>query len=253
MMGVGEASMSRASSARPSPVRAAIGIGVLVAMALVGRSAVTRAADNGVALPAPAVDSAPTSARSDTAVLAGGCFWGIQAVFEHVNGVSRVIAGYSGGTLRNPTYEQVSTETSGHAESVRVTYDPTQVTFGALLQVFFSVGHDPTQLNRQGPDLGPSYRSNIFYTSDDQKRVAEAYIAQLNAARVFARPLVTRVDRFTEFYPAEDYHQDFLITHPTYPYIVINDLPKLENFKRLLPGRYRPSPVTVSGAAPAVK
>jgi peptide-methionine (S)-S-oxide reductase len=222
-------------------------LGVLVFVALVGWRAVM-GADAGVALPAPAVDAAPSTAHEETAVLAGGCFWGIQAVFEHVSGVTHVVAGYSGGALKNPTYEQVSTETTGHAESVRITFDPAKVTYGTLLQVFFSVGHDPTQLNRQGPDSGPSYRSNIFVTSDDQKRVADAYIAQLNAAKVFPRPIVTRVDRFSAFYPAEDYHQDFLITHPTYPYIVINDLPKLENFKRLLPSIYRASPASMSAA-----
>jgi peptide-methionine (S)-S-oxide reductase len=180
-------------------------------------------------------------------VLAGGCFWGIQAVFEHVNGVTQVVAGYSGGTKANPTYADVSTEKTGHAESVRITFTPAAVSYGQLLQVFFSVGHDPTQLNRQGPDEGPSYRSNIFYTSDAQKRVAEAYVTQLTEARAFSRPIVTRVDPAGAFFPAETYHQDFLIKNPSYPYIVINDLPKLANFKRLLPALYRDAPVKVSG------
>jgi len=169
----------------------------------------------------------------------------MQAVFEHVGGVSQVIAGYSGGAKSNPSYEEVSTEETGHAETVQITYDPARVSFGTLLQVYFSVAHDPTQLNRQGPDEGTSYRSNIFYTSDAQQRVAEAYIDQLNKAGRFSRPLVTRVDRFTAFYPAEKYHQDFLVTHPDYSYIVINDLPKLAEFKRLLPSLYADQPVLV--------
>jgi peptide-methionine (S)-S-oxide reductase len=171
----------------------------------------------------------------------------VQAVFEHVSGVSRVVAGYSGGARPNPSYEDVSSETTGHAESVQITYDPAKVSYGTLLRVYFSVAHDPTQLNRQGPDVGTSYRSNIFYTTDQQKQVADAYIAQLTKSATFSHPIVTRVDKFTAFYPAEDYHQDFLIAHPTYPYIVVNDLPKLENFKRLLPSLYRDAPVTVSG------
>ena len=222
---------------------------VLTTVLVVGTAmllANARARDSSVALPAPASDPAPASTGTDTAVLAGGCFWGIQAVFEHVSGVTMVVAGYSGGEKPNPTYEDVSTERTGHAESVRIVYDPAKVSFGKLLQVFFSVGHDPTQLNRQGPDTGPSYRSNIFYTSDAQKGVAEAYIAQLNGARLFPRAIVTRVDKYTAFYPAEDYHQDFLIKNPAYPYIVINDLPKIANFKRLLPVLYRDAPVRMT-------
>ena len=161
--------------------------------------------------------------------------------------MTEVVAGYSGGAKANPTYEDVSTEKTGHAESVKITFNPASVSYGRLLQVFFSVGHDPTELNRQGPDEGPSYRSNIFYTSDAQKRVAEAYVAQLTAARAFSRPIVTRIDPYAAFYRAEAYHQDFLIKNPTYPYIVINDLPKLTNFKRLLPALYRDTPVRVSG------
>src|SRR5262245_57783484 len=203
--------------------------------------AAARARDSAIPLPPPALD--PPSTVIEKAVLAGGCFWGIQAVFEHVGGVTLVVAGYAGGAKANPTYEDVSTEKTGHAESVRITYDASKVSFGKLLQILFSVGHDPTQLNRQGPDEGPSYRSNIFYTSDSQRKVAEAYITQLTNARLFSRPIVTRVDPFTNFYPAEDYHQDFLIKNPTYPYIIVNDLPKLSNFKRLLPELYRDQPV----------
>jgi peptide-methionine (S)-S-oxide reductase len=198
--------------------------------------------DDGVAIPSAALDPAPARAGTDTAVLAGGCFWGVQAVFQHVAGVTKAVSGYSGGAKVNPTYEDVLTETTGHAESVHVTYDPAKVSYGTLLRVFFSVAHDPTQLDRQGPDVGPSYRSNIFYMNDAQKRVADAYIAQLGAARVFPDKIVTRVDRFSAFYRAEEYHQDFLIKHPTHPYIVINDLPKLANFKRLLPELYRAEP-----------
>lgn len=222
-----------------------------VVVAVLGACAVlvfaARATDSGVALPSPALDPVAASGAADTAVLAGGCFWGIQAVFEHVTGVTEVVAGYSGGAKANPTYEDVSTEKTGHAESVKITFNPASVSYGRLLQVFFSVGHDPTELNRQGPDEGPSYRSNIFYTSDAQKRVAEAYVAQLTAARAFSRPIVTRIDPYAAFYRAEAYHQDFLIKNPTYPYIVINDLPKLTNFKRLLPALYRDTPVRVSG------
>jgi peptide-methionine (S)-S-oxide reductase len=207
----------------------------------------TRPADAPAAVPVAALDPAPSGTGPQTAVLAGGCFWGVQAVFEHVRGVSRVVAGYTGGARPNPSYEDVSTETTGHAESVQITYDPAKVSYGTLLRVYFSVAHDPTQLNRQGPDVGTSYRSNIFYTADQQKQVADAYIAQMTKASTFSRPIVTRVDKLTAFYPAEDYHQDFLIAHPTYPYIVINDLPKLENFKRLLPALYAEQPVTVGG------
>ena len=203
--------------------------------------------DTGVTIPAPVLDPAPASSGTETAVLAGGCFWGVQAVFQHVNGVSSAVSGYSGGAKPNPTYEEVSTETTGHAETVRITYNSSTVSYGKLLQVFFAVAHDPTELNRQGPDEGPSYRSNIFYVNEAQKRVADAYIVQLDAARVFPKPIVTRVDPLAAFYPAEDYHQDFLIKHPAHPYIVINDLPKLASFKRLLPALYRAEPVRVPG------
>jgi peptide-methionine (S)-S-oxide reductase len=207
--------------------------------------AITSARAGGVAVPAAAFDPAPSAGATEKAVLAGGCFWGVQAVFQHVNGVSAVVAGYTGGRLKNPTYDDVTTETTGHAESVLVSYDPAVVSYGTLLRVFFSVAHDPTELNRQGPDVGPSYRSNIFYTSAAQKSVADAYIAQLDKAGVFPRRIVTRVDPATTFYPAEDYHQDFLLRNPTYPYIVINDLPKVASFKSLLPSLYRERPVTV--------
>ncbi len=226
-------------------IRLLLMAGAAAALATVWLAA-ARQRDLGVEVPAPAFDpQPPSSSPTATAVLAGGCFWGVQAVFEHVNGVSLVVAGYSGGALPNPSYEDVTTETTGHAESVQITFDPSKVSYGKLLQVFFAVAHNPTELNRQGPDEGPSYRSNIFYVNDAQKTVAKAYIDQLTKARVFAKPIVTRVDAFNAFYPAERYHQDFLITHPSYPYIVINDLPKLSNLKRVLPGLYREQPVRV--------
>jgi peptide-methionine (S)-S-oxide reductase len=171
-------------------------------------------------------------------VLSGGCFWGIQAVFEHVKGVSSVTAGYSGGSAQTAQYEIVSTGNTGHAESVRIVYDPGQISYGQLLKVFFSVAHDPTELNRQGPDEGTQYRSAIFYATDDQRRVAQAYIDQLNGAKVFAQPIVTQVVALRAFYPAEAYHQDYAEHHPNEPYIAINDLPKVEHLKQTLPELY---------------
>ena len=175
-----------------------------------------------------------------TAVFAGGCFWGVEAVFENVKGVTDAVSGYSGGTLARPTYEQVSSGMTGHAESVRVTYDPSQVTYGQLLKVFFAVAHDPTQLNRQGPDTGTQYRSAIFYADADQQRVAQAYIEQLKQAKSFRRPIVTQVAPLKAFYAAEAYHQDYLVQHPDEPYIVINDMPKLAALKGELPQLYAP-------------
>jgi len=189
--------------------------------------------------PDPKVDVPLSKAKgTQTAVFAGGCFWGVEAVFEHVKGVTQVVSGYSGGSADTAQYERVSSGDTGHAESVRVTYDPSRVTYGQLLKVFFSVAHDPTELNRQGPDTGTQYRSAIFFANDEQKRVAEAYIAQLQAARVFSRPIVTQVNQLKAFYQAEAYHQDYLARHPTQPYIVINDLPKLANLQRQYPEMY---------------
>jgi peptide-methionine (S)-S-oxide reductase len=191
--------------------------------------------------PAPALDAPLAAAKSPPiAVLAGGCFWGIQAVFEHVKGVSSVVSGYAGGHVKSPSYESVSLGLTGHAESVSITYDPSQVTYGQLLMVYFSVAHDPTQLNRQGPDTGSQYRSVIFFTNEEQKRIAQAYIAQLDAAKVYSRPLVTKVEPYGAFYPAEDYHQDYLKNNLHNPYIVYNDLPKLENLKKVFSALYRP-------------
>jgi peptide-methionine (S)-S-oxide reductase len=198
-----------------------------------------RASSAAVKIPNPATDDALSKSKgAQTVVLAGGCFWGIQAVFEHVKGVSSATAGYSGGAAQTAQYETVSTGTTGHAESVRVVYDPAQISFGQILKVFFSVAHDPTELNRQGPDEGTQYRSVIFYSSDDQRRIAQAYIDQLNRAKVFSQPIVTQVVGLQGFYPAEAYHQDYAEHHPDEPYIAINDLPKLEHLKQMLPELY---------------
>lgn len=206
-------------------------------LAMLGLTAACRA--GGAAVPAPAVDEskAPMQGK-ETAVLAGGCFWGMQAVFQHVKGVISATSGYSGGTVKNPDYETVSSGTTGHAESVQIIYDPSQITYGELLRVFFSVAHDPTELNRQGPDEGTQYRSALFYANDQQKRVAEAYIAQLGQAKVFRRPIVTQVVPFQAFYAAEGYHQNYATIHPYDPYIVYNDAPKVANLKKDFPELY---------------
>jgi peptide-methionine (S)-S-oxide reductase len=185
--------------------------------------------------PAPATDMAGAPAHQAVAVFAGGCFWGVEAVFDHLKGVNDAVSGYSGGNESTAHYQIVSTGRTGHAESVQVTFDPSQITYGKLLQIFFSVAHDPTELNRQGPDEGTQYRSVIFYDSPEQKRVAEAYIAQLNAAKVFRHPIVTQVAPLKAFYPAEAYHQDYLEHNPNQPYIVYNDLPKLQHLKKQYP------------------
>ena len=186
--------------------------------------------------PEPVRDTPRAAAREfQTAVFAGGCFWGIEAVFEGLEGVGDVVSGYAGGQEKTAHYEMVGTGRTGHAESVKVTYDASKITYGQLLKVLFSVAHDPTELNRQGPDEGPQYRSAIFYANDEQKQVAEAYIAQLNAAKVFKKPIATTVSPLQGFFVAEDYHQNFLRLHPTYPYIVYNDLPKLDALKKEWP------------------
>jgi peptide-methionine (S)-S-oxide reductase len=193
-------------------------------------------ASGATALPDPKVDESPAAAAGqEKVVLAGGCFWGIQAVFEHVKGVKKATAGYSGGDLKSPSYEQVSSGTTGHAESVEIVYDPSKVTFGQLLKVFFSVAHDPTELNRQGPDWGTQYRSAIFYETPDEQRIAQAYVDQLTEAKAFSHPIVTQIVPFKAFYRAEDYHQDYLVFHPDNPYIMVNDLPKLTNLKKQFP------------------
>lgn len=199
-----------------------------------------RAAESSTALPDPVVD-APLARKpgKQTAIVAGGCFWGIQLVFQHVRGVKNAISGYSGGTVASPEYEEVGTGKTGHAESVKITFDPAQITYGQLLKVFFSVGHDPTQLNRQGPDTGTQYRSVIFYADEEQKHIAEAYIAQLEQAKSFPRSIVTQVVPLKAFYDAETYHQNYATLHPDNPYIAINDAPKLEHLRQQLPDLYK--------------
>jgi len=190
--------------------------------------------------PKPTVDEPLATAKSqETAVLAGGCFWGVQAVFEHMKGISSVTAGYSGGHIKSPSYEMVSSGLTGHAESVSITFDPSQITYGQVLMIYFAVAHDPTQLNRQGPDTGSQYRSAIFYLNDQQKHIAEAYVAQLDAATVYPRKIVTQIVPFEAFYRAEEYHQDYLESHRDQPYIVYNDLPKLERLKQQFPELYK--------------
>jgi peptide-methionine (S)-S-oxide reductase len=201
-------------------------------------------------VPAPTLDEpAGSPGASETAVLAGGCFWGVQGVFQHVRGVSSAVSGYAGGEASTAQYETVGTGTTGHAESVRITYDPGQVTFGQLLRVSFTVVHDPTELNRQGPDVGEQYRSAIFPQNDVQKNVADAYITQINEAKVFDTPIVTRTDRDSGFFPAEDYHQDYLTLHPTAPYITANDMPKLDDLRQMFPALYRDQPVLVHASS----
>ncbi len=198
------------------------------------------AADTAVAaIPDPIVDAPRATAKGEqVAVFAGGCFWGVEAVFEHVKGVTYVTSGYSGGQAQTANYELVSAGETGHAEAVRITYDPSQISYGQLLKVFFAVAHDPTELNRQGPDTGTQYRSAIFYTSEEQKRVANAYIEQLNKSKAFASPVVTQVTALNAYYKAEAYHQDYAVHHPDSAYIVVHDLPKVENLRKQLPDLY---------------
>jgi peptide-methionine (S)-S-oxide reductase len=195
----------------------------------------------------PAAEAAAQTSGLETAVLAGGCFWGIQAVYQHVKGVTNAVSGYAGGAQKDALYETVSAGRTGHAEAVQVTFDPREVSYGKILQIYFSVAHDPTQLNRQGPDSGTQYRSEIFPQNEAQAKTAKAYIAQLDAAHVFKKPIVTKIEPDHAFYPAEAYHQDFLTRNPRYPYIAINDLPKIEDLKRLAPDVYRAAPVLVAG------
>ncbi len=210
-------------------------------MFLIGFTFACSTADaSSTPLPDPEVDAPLAKVKGEQkAVLAGGCFWGIEAVFEHVKGVSDAKSGYAGGDAGSADYRKVSSGTTGHAESVLVTYDPSQITYGQLLKVFFSVAHNPTELNRQGPDRGTQYRSAIFYANEEQKRIAEAYIKQLDRLKVFSRPIVTQVAPLEAFHDAEAYHQDYLAQHPDEPYIVINDLPKVENLRKQLPELYK--------------
>lgn len=221
-------------------------IGTLIAVLIIIILAATvirnrvQATGVSIALLDPAVD-APLAARSgqQTAVVAGGCFWGIQAVFQHVKGVKDATSGYSGGSVASPGYEEVSSGNTGHAESVKITFDPSQISYGQLLKVFFSVAHDPTQLNRQGPDTGSQYRSVVFYANEEQKHIAEAYISQLEQARSFRGPIVTQVVPLKAFYAAEAYHQNYATLHPDNPYIAINDAPKVEHLRQQLPDLYK--------------
>jgi peptide-methionine (S)-S-oxide reductase len=207
-----------------------------------------RSAEDAVVIPPPAMDEKAASG-SEKAIFAGGCFWGVQGVFQHVKGVTKAVSGYTGGSAENAVYEVVGSGTTGHAESVEITYDPSKVTYGQLLQVYFSVAHNPTQLNFQGPDSGTQYRSTIFAENDAQKKIAQSYIAQLDAAKVFPEKIVTTLETGKTFYPAEGYHQDFLTLNPTYPYIVYNDLPKVANLKQLFPALYSDKPVLVLSAS----
>jgi len=235
--------MSPRSFSRLSLCAAAVGALAVAAFAI----APSLAAEDAVVIPAPTAD-AQAAGGIQTAVIAGGCFWGVQGVFQHTAGVVNAVSGYAGGSKNTADYSTVSSGSTGHAESVEIKYDPSKISYGKILQIFFSVAHDPTQLNRQGPDSGTQYRSAIFTTSDEQKKVAEAYIAQLNAAKVYKKPIVTKLGPLEAFYPAEDYHQDYLTLHPNQPYIVFNDIPKVENLKKIFAENYIEKPTLVSAA-----
>ncbi|QND67743.1 peptide-methionine (S)-S-oxide reductase MsrA [Mesorhizobium loti] len=227
--------------------------GALAALALAAAGAAfwlspAVSAEDAVKIPPPAFDE-KAAGGSEKAIFAGGCFWGVQGVFQHVKGVSKAVSGYTGGAKDDAVYETVGSGRTGHAESVEITYDPSKVTYGQLLQVYFSVAHNPTQLNFQGPDSGTQYRSTIFAENDAQKKIAQSYITQLDQAKVFAAPIVTTLETGKTFYPAENYHQDFLTLNPTYPYIVYNDLPKVANLKALFPALYSEKPVLVLSAS----
>lgn len=224
--------------------RAAIGTLLLVPALLLASWPPVHAAEEPVVIPAPSSDITEPGTTA-TAVFAGGCFWGVQGVFQHVVGVTNAVSGYSGGAAETATYEQTGTGTTGHAETVEITYDPSVVSYGKLLQIYFSVAHNPTQLNYQGPDHGTQYRSTIFPVTQEQADLAKAYIAELDSSGRFEGPIVTTIEPFQAFYPAEQYHQDFLTLNPTWPYIVVNDLPKIDALKSLFPDEYREEPVLV--------
>jgi peptide-methionine (S)-S-oxide reductase len=233
------------TSRRGSALLTAVGAACVLGFGLHLGVGSAMAAEPAVVVPAPAVDEPAAGRHSETAVFAGGCFWGVQGVFQHVKGVTNAVSGYAGGAKDTAQYQTVSGGSTGHAESVQVTFDPTQVSYGKLLQVYFSVAHNPTQLNFQGPDHGTQYRSALFPLDDGQRKVAQAYIAQLDAAKAFPKPIVTRVEAFRGFYPAEGYHQNFLTLNPEYPYIVFNDLPKVADLQRVFPAQYSAKPVLV--------
>jgi peptide-methionine (S)-S-oxide reductase len=222
-----------------------LAVALLLPFALGWPATPARSREAAVIIPAPVID-APQQGRSDTIVLAGGCFWGVQGVFQHVKGVTSAVSGYSGGAAETAHYNAVGSGRTGHAEAVQITYDPSQITYGQILQIFFSVVHDPTQLDRQGPDRGPQYRSAIFPATPSQSHIATSYIAQLDQAGVFPQRIATKTDPLTVFYPAEGYHQDFLTLNPRHPYIMINDLSKVANLKRLFADVYRETPVLVT-------
>ncbi len=229
-----------------SPTRLSFRIAAAALMFAAGAFAAQ--AQEGIAIPAPTLSEAPSTAPLETAVLAAGCFWGVQGVFQHTEGVKNAVSGYAGGEKKTAVYEVVGSGMTGHAEAVKVTYDPKKISYGKLLQIYFSVAHDPTQLNRQGPDRGTQYRSAIFPQNDEQAKFAKAYIAQLNEARVYKAAIVTKIEPGKEFFPAEGYHQDYLTLHPNQPYIVYNDLPKIKNLQRLYPDIFRAKPALVSEA-----
>src|SRR4030081_753147 len=235
--------MRRSQFSRLSLCAAAIGALAILAFAVPP----SRAAEDALVTPAPAED-VQGSDGIQTAVIAGGCFWGVQGVFQHTSGVVNAVSGYVGGSKSTADYSTVSTGTTGHAESVQIKYDPKKISYGKILQIFFSVAHDPPQLNRQGPDSGTQYRSAIFTTTDEQKKVADAYIAQLNAGKVYKKPIVTKVGALEAFYAAEAYHQDYLTLHPNQPYIAFNDIPKVENLKKIFADSYIEKPTLVSAA-----
>jgi len=224
---------------------ALVAIAGLLAGGVLLKSSGLGAAESAVEIPAPTLDPGDNSGGLQTAILAGGCFWGVQGVFQHTKGVVDAVSGYAGGGAENPSYDQVSTGTTGHAESVAVRYDPHKISYGKILQIFFSVAHDPTQLNRQGADVGTQYRSAIFTTTDEQKRIADAYVKELNDAGVYGAPIVTEIAPLKTFYQAEDYHQDYATLHPRQPYIAFNDLPKIENLKTMFPDVWRDEPKLV--------
>jgi peptide-methionine (S)-S-oxide reductase len=235
--------MRRSPFSRLSLCAAAIGA---LAMSSV-LTAPASAAEEAVIIPAPAMDM-PAATGIQTAVIAGGCFWGVQGVFQHTAGIVNAVSGYAGGPKSAANYTAVSTGSTGHAEAVEIKYDPQKISYGKILQIYFSVAHDPTQLNRQGPDSGTQYRSEIFATTPEQKKVADAYIAQLNAAKVYKKPIVTKLGMLEAFYPAEAYHQDYLTLHPNQPYIAYNDIPKVENLKKIFAQNYIEKPTLVSAS-----
>jgi peptide-methionine (S)-S-oxide reductase len=230
-------------------IRFSISLGALAALVLTALLGCAQAEERAVVIPAPAFDETPSGAATATAVLAGGCFWGVQGVFQRVNGVLQAVSGYSGGAEKAAVYELVGSGLTGHAEAVKITYDPKKVSYGTLLQIYFSVAHDPTQLNRQDPDSGPQYRSAVFYADAAQKETTEKYIAQLDAAKSYPKKIVTQVVPLTAFYAAEGYHQDYLTLHPESGYIARFDLPKIANLKAMFPQQYRAEPALVMARA----